>query len=69
VALALGADAVLVGRPILWALAADGADGVRQALADLTADLGHVMAVAGAARTADLDQRMVTRADRSPDRW
>jgi 4-hydroxymandelate oxidase len=68
VALALGADAVLVGRPILWALAADGADGVRQALADLTADLGHVMAVAGAARTADLDQRMVTRADRSPDR-
>ena len=57
-ALALGADAVLLGRPVLWALAADGADGVRECLRAVTADLAHVMALAGARSlpevTADL---------------
>lgn len=48
VALALGADAVLLGRPVLWALAADGAAGVRACLAAVTADLAHVMGLAGA---------------------
>jgi 4-hydroxymandelate oxidase len=60
VALALGADAVLVGRPVLWALAAGGAGGVREALGALAEDLRHVLAVAGAARPADLDPSMVT---------
>ncbi|MGY1749229.1 alpha-hydroxy acid oxidase [Modestobacter sp. SYSU DS0511] len=59
-ALALGADAVLVGRPVLWALAAGGADAVAAALEALAADLRHVLAVAGAARIADLDASMVT---------
>lgn len=59
VALALGADAVLVGRPVLWALAADGAPAVRNALEALTADLAHVLAVAGSARPGDLDRSMV----------
>jgi 4-hydroxymandelate oxidase len=65
VALALGASAVLVGRPVLWALAAGGPAAVTAALDDLAADLRHVMAVAGAARLADLDQSMVTSALRS----
>jgi 4-hydroxymandelate oxidase len=60
VALALGAEAVLVGRPLLWALAAGGAEAVGAALRELTADLRHVMAVAGAAGIGDLDQSMVT---------
>jgi 4-hydroxymandelate oxidase len=47
-ALALGADAVLVGRPVLWALAAGGADGVRECLRALTDDLAAAMALAGA---------------------
>jgi 4-hydroxymandelate oxidase len=59
VALALGADAVLVGRPVLWALAAEGADGVETTLRTLSADLRHVLAVAGAARLDDLDRSMV----------
>ncbi len=59
VALALGADAVLVGRPLLWALAAEGAAGVTAALDALAEDLRHVLAVAGAARIADLDATMV----------
>lgn len=47
IALALGAAAVFVGRPVLWGLAAGGADGVRSTLEALTADLVHVMALAG----------------------
>jgi 4-hydroxymandelate oxidase len=64
VALALGADAVLVGRPVLWALAAGGADGVSGVLQELTADLRHVAAMAGATRLGDLDRSMVAHAFR-----
>ncbi|MQA34006.1 alpha-hydroxy-acid oxidizing protein [Modestobacter roseus] len=60
-ALALGADAVLVGRPLLWALAAGGAEAVAAALDALAEDLRHVLAVAGAARIAELDSSMVIR--------
>jgi 4-hydroxymandelate oxidase len=52
-ALALGARAVFLGRPVLWALACGGADGVRSLLAGLTDDLAHAMALAGAATIAD----------------
>ncbi len=48
-ALALGAGAVFLGRPVLWALACAGADGVQSLLAGLTSDLAHAMALAGAA--------------------
>jgi 4-hydroxymandelate oxidase len=47
-ALALGARAVFLGRPVLWALACGGADGVRALLAGLTDDLSHALALAGA---------------------
>jgi 4-hydroxymandelate oxidase len=67
VALTLGAAGVLVGRPILWALASEGADGVSAALEALAADLRHVMAVAGAAGTGDLDPSMVSRTLRPAD--
>src|ERR1022692_1758563 len=53
-ALALGARAVFVGRPVLWALACGGADGVRELLTGLTAELAHAMALAGAAAAADV---------------
>ena len=46
-ALALGARAVLVGRPALWALAVDGAKGVERLLTDLTDELTHAMQLAG----------------------
>jgi 4-hydroxymandelate oxidase len=48
-ALALGAGAVFLGRPVLWALACAGADGVHSLLTGLTSDLAHAMALAGAA--------------------
>lgn len=47
-ALALGATAVGVGRPVLWGLAAGGQDGVAQVLAELRADTAHVLALCGA---------------------
>lgn len=48
-ALALGADGVLVGRPLLWGLAAGGAAGARHVLALLATELREVMALAGCA--------------------
>ncbi|MGW0602038.1 alpha-hydroxy acid oxidase [Streptomyces sp. NPDC002776] len=52
VALALGARAVLVGRPALYALAVDGAAGVRRMLALLTEEFAETMVLTGHA-TAD----------------
>ncbi|MER7271831.1 alpha-hydroxy acid oxidase [Micromonospora carbonacea] len=59
VALALGATAVLVGRPVLWGLAVGGATGVRHVLELLRADLDRALALAGAARPADLGPDLV----------
>ncbi len=53
-ALALGATAVGIGRPVLWALAADGAPGVARVLDYLTAELRQAMAAVGAPRLTDL---------------
>jgi 4-hydroxymandelate oxidase len=53
-ALALGARAVLVGRPVLWALAAGGQAGVAQLLAALAADLDRCMRLCGISRLADI---------------
>lgn len=61
VALALGASGVLVGRPILWALAAGGQPAVTQALTSLTDDLSHVMALAGVARLDQIDRNLLYR--------
>lgn len=53
-ALALGAEAVLLGRPYLWGLALAGQAGVESVLRMLLAELDLSMAVAGAATPADL---------------
>jgi 4-hydroxymandelate oxidase len=53
-ALGLGAQAVFVGRPALWALTCGGAAGVRDLLTELTSDLAHAMALAGARSVADI---------------
>jgi 4-hydroxymandelate oxidase len=58
-ALALGARAVFVGRPTIWALAAGGADGVTAMLTALTADLAHAMALAGATCPDEIDRSLV----------
>ncbi|MBD0421123.1 aminotransferase class I/II-fold pyridoxal phosphate-dependent enzyme [Streptomyces sp. TRM S81-3] len=52
-ALALGADAVLVGRPVLHGLAAGGRDGVAGVLRLFTDGLADAMALTGTATVAD----------------
>src|SRR5207245_390550 len=61
-ALALGAKAVLVGRPILWGLALGGADGVRAVLDQLHTELDTAMALAGRANVKGIDASLVVRA-------
>ncbi|MFG1884888.1 alpha-hydroxy acid oxidase [Micromonospora sp. NPDC049102] len=62
VALALGAQAVLVGRPVVRGLAAGGSEGVRETLERLTDELDQALALAGARRPADLTpDQVVTR--------
>jgi 4-hydroxymandelate oxidase len=46
-ALCLGARAVLIGRPVLWGLTLDGADGVRAVLQHIRGELDLAMALAG----------------------
>lgn len=52
---ALGADAVLIGRPILHALATAGALGVAHALRVLMAEFELAMALTGCRTLADID--------------
>jgi 4-hydroxymandelate oxidase len=55
IALAHGADAVLVGRPALWALAVAGGDGVSHLLRMLIEELSDTMALTGQVKLTDLD--------------
>ena len=58
-ALALGAEAVGVGRPVLWGLALYGAEGVAAVLEHLRAELVNVMRLAGSARLGDITPEYV----------
>jgi len=60
-ALALGARAVLVGRPVLWGLAAEGEAGVARVLRILREELDLAMALAGAPTVADVTRDLVRR--------
>ncbi|MCI0434977.1 MAG: alpha-hydroxy-acid oxidizing protein [Gemmatimonadetes bacterium] len=54
-ALALGARAVLIGRPILWGLAVGGEQGVLQVLDILRRELDVAMALCGCCSVDDVD--------------
>lgn len=58
-ALALGARAVMVGRPALWGLAVDGAAGAQRVLEILLGELDAALALAGAPRARELDPSFV----------
>lgn len=53
---ALGARAVLLGRPFVWGLIVGGHKGTRDALDALRADLELAMVLSGAGRWGDLDR-------------
>jgi isopentenyl diphosphate isomerase/L-lactate dehydrogenase-like FMN-dependent dehydrogenase len=64
IALALGARAVCVGRPLVWGLTANGEDGVRHVLELLRAELELALALLGCASPEDLGRSHVARAER-----
>ena len=58
-ALALGARAVLIGRPVLWAVACGGAGGVRTLLEDLTEQTEECLGLAGCVSPADTGRDLI----------
>jgi 4-hydroxymandelate oxidase len=58
-ALALGAKAVLVGRPIIWGLASHGAPGVLSILSLLQEELKLAMALCGAKNIAEITPDLI----------
>ena len=58
-ALALGARAVLVGRPILWGLAVAGEEGAVRVLEILRQELQEAMLLSGCTRLGDIDRSLL----------
>ena len=59
-ALALGARAVAIGRPLFWGLAVDGADGVHGVLEILRVELDRALAYCGLTSVQDLQPGLVS---------
>ena len=58
-ALALGAEAVLIGRPPLWGLAAGGADGVQHVVELLATEFDNALALLGVTSARELDRSLL----------
>ncbi|MGH9316432.1 MAG: alpha-hydroxy acid oxidase [Thermoanaerobaculia bacterium] len=58
-AIALGANAVAIGRPALWGLAARGEDGVREVIEMFRRELYLAMALAGCRSISEIDRSLV----------
>lgn len=65
-ALALGAQAVLVTRPVLWGVAAYGAAGGQAVIEMLQTELARVMACCGAPNLGAVSRTMLTRHGTAP---
>jgi L-lactate dehydrogenase (cytochrome) len=63
-ALALGADAVSMGRPYLYALAAAGERGVDQLLGFMREGMERTMALTGVRSVGEIDRGLVRRRNR-----
>jgi 4-hydroxymandelate oxidase len=58
-AMAMGAKAVLIGRPVAWGLATAGQDGVSAVLELLARELRTAMGLCGVTDVKDIGQRFV----------
>jgi lactate 2-monooxygenase len=63
-ALALGARAVLLGRPYVWGLAVGGGEGVRHVLRSFLAELDLTVALAGYTKVTDIGPKALERVER-----
>jgi 4-hydroxymandelate oxidase len=66
-ALALGAKAVLIGRPAIWGLTVGGTDGVTRVLTLIRQELASAMGFIGATKTTDIDKTSLVSRNSSPD--
>lgn len=64
-ALALGADFVWIGRPVLWGLAYKGQEGVELCLRLLSDEFRLCMGLAGTVRVGDIGKEYLVKVDRS----
>ncbi|MGF1486677.1 MAG: alpha-hydroxy acid oxidase [Prochloraceae cyanobacterium] len=58
-ALAIGAKAILIGRPLLWGLAVDGENGAKHVLEMLANELDNAMALSGCVKLQDINTDLV----------
>jgi 4-hydroxymandelate oxidase len=58
-AIALGARAVLVGRPVLWGLCVGGEQGATQVLEILRRELDEAMLLSGCTKLSDIDRSLL----------
>ena len=58
-AIALGASAVMIGRPYLYALAANGSEGIRQCIDTLHREIEMAMAACGRPTIASINRSLV----------
>ena len=58
-AIALGARAVLIGRPMLWGLAAGGEEGATRILSILRRELDEAMLLCGCTRLSEIDRALL----------
>ena len=65
-ALALGASAVMVGRPIIYGLAVGGQQGVEQVLRMLHGELELTMRLCGVPTIADIKPELVIKPPNAP---
>lgn len=59
-ALALGAQAVFIGRPVLYGLAVDGQNGVENVLKILRNELDTAMALAGVNKISEINDKFIS---------
>jgi lactate 2-monooxygenase len=62
-AIALGAHAVLIGRPYAYALALAGEEGVRETIENLSADFELTLALAGCVSVAEIGPQSLAPAE------
>ena len=60
-ALALGADAVLVGWLLVMGLAANGSQGVKEMINILTGELRRIMSVTGCSKLSEIDSQVLVK--------
>ncbi len=64
VAVALGARAVLLGRPFAWGLALAGEEGVQQVVSDVLGEFDLTLGLAGLTSVSELSPEILRRVDR-----